>query len=131
MQVVITYNLYPSIYYRLSTLKILGAYCRDYGLQPSASASDDAEICAVCLERACTIAAEGALLPLLLCFNCFMYLKNHLYLVHSMYCLSANIWLKNMHEKLLSLLSMMLQWQFYLIFKNIKAIGSHLHVKNT
>lgn len=41
-----------------------GDCCRDYGLQPSCSASDDAEICAVCLERPCAIAAEGALVRL-------------------------------------------------------------------
>lgn len=47
--------------FRTRTLKTVGDCCRDYGLQPSGSASDDAEMCAVCLERPCAIAAEGAL----------------------------------------------------------------------
>lgn len=37
------------------------AFCREYGLLSSATNSDEAEICAVCLERACTLAAEGLL----------------------------------------------------------------------
>lgn len=32
--------------------------CRECGLQSSA-ASDDSDTCAVCLEKACTVAAEG------------------------------------------------------------------------
>ncbi|KAK6135310.1 hypothetical protein DH2020_030952 [Rehmannia glutinosa] len=44
----------------------------DYGLQSSTSASDDADICAVCLERACTVAAEGCAHEL--CVRCALYL---------------------------------------------------------
>lgn len=32
---------------------------RDCGLHFPASSSDDSDICAVCLERACSVAAEG------------------------------------------------------------------------
>lgn len=41
---------------------IVGIYCcREYGLQSSATSSDDADTCAVCLERTCTVGAEGTL----------------------------------------------------------------------
>jgi hypothetical protein len=33
--------------------------CRESGLQCSTRSSDDPDICAVCLERACNVAAEG------------------------------------------------------------------------
>lgn len=47
---------------------IIGIHCcREYGLQSSATPSDDADTCAVCLERTCSVAAEG---PLFFCsFN--------------------------------------------------------------
>ncbi|EPS70570.1 hypothetical protein M569_04191, partial [Genlisea aurea] len=48
----------PSNYLSLPLMSVLNI-ARDYGMQSSASTSDDADICAVCLERACTVAAEG------------------------------------------------------------------------
>ncbi|KAL1531439.1 E3 ubiquitin-protein ligase xbat33 [Salvia divinorum] len=60
-----------SSYLSLPLMSVLNI-ARDYGLQPSASASDDAEICAVCLERPCIIAAEGCAHEL--CIRCALYL---------------------------------------------------------
>ncbi|GFY84244.1 hypothetical protein Acr_03g0010180 [Actinidia rufa] len=48
----------PSNYLSLPLMSVLNI-ARAYGLQSSITCSDDAEICAVCLERACTVAAEG------------------------------------------------------------------------
>lgn len=42
---------------------------REFGLQSSAT-SDDTDFCAVCLERQCTVAAEGLLFLLLLLSFC-------------------------------------------------------------
>ncbi|XP_057798567.1 E3 ubiquitin-protein ligase XBAT33-like isoform X1 [Salvia miltiorrhiza] len=61
----------PSNYLSLPLMSVLNI-ARDYGLQPSASAYDDAEICAVCLERPCIIAAEGCGHEL--CVRCALYL---------------------------------------------------------
>lgn len=36
--------------------------CRECGLQSSAASADDSDICAVCLERGCSVAAEGLFL---------------------------------------------------------------------
>ncbi|KAK6121780.1 hypothetical protein DH2020_044460 [Rehmannia glutinosa] len=44
----------------------------DCGLKLSSTASDDAEVCAVCLERACNVAAEGCAHEL--CVRCALYL---------------------------------------------------------
>ncbi|KAG6382668.1 hypothetical protein SASPL_157620 [Salvia splendens] len=46
-----------SDYLSLPLLSVLNI-ARDYGLQSSATGSDDTDICAVCLERACSVAAE-------------------------------------------------------------------------
>ncbi|CAA6673637.1 unnamed protein product [Spirodela intermedia] len=48
----------PSNYISLPLFSILNI-ARDCGLQPSTSACDDKEPCAVCLERTCAVAAEG------------------------------------------------------------------------
>ncbi|XP_051142527.1 E3 ubiquitin-protein ligase XBAT33-like isoform X2 [Andrographis paniculata] len=61
----------PSNYLSLPLMSILNT-ARDCGLQFSASASDDADICAVCLERPCTVAAEGC--EHKLCVRCALYL---------------------------------------------------------
>lgn len=68
--------------------------CRECGLQFSGTASDDAEICAVCLEKTCNVAAEGILsvnpcILLLLVFlvfkslhcYCYLYCKNWMELI--------------------------------------------------
>ncbi|KAL3647364.1 E3 ubiquitin-protein ligase xbat33 [Castilleja foliolosa] len=47
----------PSSYLSLPLTSILNI-ARDCGLQCSAIASEDADICSVCLERSCTVAAE-------------------------------------------------------------------------
>ncbi|KAL3834476.1 hypothetical protein ACJIZ3_009212 [Penstemon smallii] len=61
----------PSNYLSLPLMSVLNI-ARDCGLQFSATATDDAEICAVCLERACTVAAEGCEHEL--CVRCALYL---------------------------------------------------------
>ncbi|GER34964.1 ankyrin repeat family protein [Striga asiatica] len=61
----------PSNYLSLPLMSILNI-ARDCGLQFSASASDDADICAVCLERVCTVAAKGCAHEL--CVRCALYL---------------------------------------------------------
>ncbi|KAK4385016.1 UNVERIFIED_CONTAM: E3 ubiquitin-protein ligase XBAT33 [Sesamum radiatum] len=61
----------PSNYLSLPLMSVLNI-ARECGLQFSASASDDADICAVCLERACTVAAEGCAHEL--CVRCALYL---------------------------------------------------------
>ncbi|KAF7148957.1 hypothetical protein RHSIM_Rhsim03G0178700 [Rhododendron simsii] len=47
----------PSNYLSLPLMSVLNI-ARECGLQSSTTGSDDAEICAVCLERSCTVAAE-------------------------------------------------------------------------
>ncbi|PSR93423.1 E3 ubiquitin-protein like [Actinidia chinensis var. chinensis] len=61
----------PSNYLSLPLMSVLNI-ARVYGLQSSITCSDDAEICAVCLERACTVAAEGCGHEL--CVRCALYL---------------------------------------------------------
>ncbi|KAH6815527.1 hypothetical protein C2S51_020347, partial [Perilla frutescens var. frutescens] len=61
----------PSNYLSLPLLSVLNI-AREYGLQFSATTSDDADICAVCLERACSVAAEGCAHEL--CVRCALYL---------------------------------------------------------
>ncbi|KAL8534371.1 hypothetical protein ACS0TY_010402 [Phlomoides rotata] len=61
----------PSNYLSLPLMSVLNI-ARDCGLQFSASASDDADICAVCLERACSVAAAGCAHEL--CVRCALYL---------------------------------------------------------
>ena len=41
------------------TFQTVEIVCRECGLQSSATLSDDTDICVVCLERTCTVAAEG------------------------------------------------------------------------
>ncbi|XP_047957451.1 E3 ubiquitin-protein ligase XBAT33 [Salvia hispanica] len=60
-----------SNYLSLPLLSVLNI-ARDYGLQSSATGSDDTDICAVCLERACSVAAEGCAHEL--CVRCALYL---------------------------------------------------------
>ncbi|KAL7107160.1 hypothetical protein ACP275_06G036600 [Erythranthe tilingii] len=61
----------PSNYLSLPLMSVLNI-ARDCGLQFPASASDDADICAVCLERACTVASQGCGHEL--CVRCALYL---------------------------------------------------------
>ncbi|XAR71738.1 hypothetical protein NMG60_11018141 [Bertholletia excelsa] len=61
----------PSSYLSLPLMSVLNI-ARECGLQTSTTCSDDAEICAVCLERACTVAAEGC--GHALCVRCALYL---------------------------------------------------------
>ncbi|XP_010278584.1 PREDICTED: E3 ubiquitin-protein ligase XBAT33-like [Nelumbo nucifera] len=61
----------PSNYLSLPLMSVLNI-ARDYGLQPSTATSDDSNICAVCLERACDVAAEGCRHEL--CVRCALYL---------------------------------------------------------
>ncbi|KAK4350824.1 hypothetical protein RND71_030137 [Anisodus tanguticus] len=56
----------------LIVLIIVGTFCRECGLQSSATSSDDSDTCAVCLERACSVAAEGC--GHQLCVRCALYL---------------------------------------------------------
>ncbi|KAL6005614.1 E3 ubiquitin-protein ligase xbat33 [Asimina triloba] len=68
----------PSKFLSLPLLSILNiarsAYflSREAGLQSSTTASDDSDLCAVCLERVCTVAAEGCGHEL--CTSCALYL---------------------------------------------------------
>lgn len=41
--------------------------CRDCGLQSAATSSSEVDVCAVCLERSCSVAAEGTEFNLLDC----------------------------------------------------------------
>ncbi|XP_074354098.1 E3 ubiquitin-protein ligase XBAT33-like [Apium graveolens] len=59
----------PSNYLSLPLMSILNI-AREFGLQ--SSTTDDAENCAVCLERPCTVAAEGCRHEL--CVRCALYL---------------------------------------------------------
>lgn len=62
----------PSNYLSLPLMSVLNI-AREYGLQSlSATSSDDTDTCAVCLERACTVAAEGCGHEL--CVRCALYL---------------------------------------------------------
>ncbi|KAL9409630.1 hypothetical protein AB3S75_047946 [Citrus x aurantiifolia] len=62
----------PSNYLSLPLLSVLNV-ARECGLLSSTtSSSDDADTCAVCLERACTVAAEGCRHEL--CVRCALYL---------------------------------------------------------
>ncbi|KAG9159686.1 hypothetical protein Leryth_017397 [Lithospermum erythrorhizon] len=61
----------PSHYLALPLMSILNI-AREYGLQSSVTLPDDADACAVCLERACTVAAEGCRHEL--CVRCALYL---------------------------------------------------------
>ncbi|XP_073031958.1 E3 ubiquitin-protein ligase XBAT33-like [Primulina eburnea] len=61
----------PSNYLSLPLMSVLNI-ARDCGLQTSTTASDDADICAVCIERACSVAAEGCAHEL--CVRCALYL---------------------------------------------------------
>ncbi|XP_051138233.1 E3 ubiquitin-protein ligase XBAT33-like [Andrographis paniculata] len=60
-----------SNYLSLPLISVLNI-ARECGLQHTPSAPDDAEICAVCLERVCTVAAEGCSHEL--CVRCALYL---------------------------------------------------------
>ncbi|KAM0945408.1 putative transcription factor C2H2 family [Dioscorea sansibarensis] len=64
-------NFPPSNYLSLPLMSILNI-ARDTGLQSSTVTSDDSDFCAVCLERACTVAAEGCGHEF--CVRCALYL---------------------------------------------------------
>lgn len=61
----------PSNYLSLPLMSILNI-ARECGLQSSTTSSDDTDTCAVCLERACTVASEGCGHEL--CVRCALYL---------------------------------------------------------
>ncbi|XP_072963390.1 probable E3 ubiquitin-protein ligase XBOS33 [Typha angustifolia] len=61
----------PSSYLSLPLMSILDI-ARECGLQSLAASSDDSDLCAVCLERACAVAAEGCGHEL--CVKCALYL---------------------------------------------------------
>ncbi|CAI9092183.1 OLC1v1027365C1 [Oldenlandia corymbosa var. corymbosa] len=61
----------PSYHLSLPLLSVLNI-ARECGLHPSATPSDDADTCAVCLERTCSVAAEGCGHEL--CVRCALYL---------------------------------------------------------
>ncbi|KAJ0848201.1 putative transcription factor C2H2 family [Helianthus annuus] len=61
----------PSNYLSLPLMSVLNI-ARECGLQSSGTLSDDTDICAVCLERSCTVAAEGCRHEL--CVRCALYL---------------------------------------------------------
>ncbi|OVA14137.1 zinc finger protein [Macleaya cordata] len=61
----------PSNYLSLPLLSVLNI-ARECGLQSSTASPDDSDICAVCLEKACTVAAEGCGHEL--CVRCALYL---------------------------------------------------------
>lgn len=60
-----------SNYLSLPLLSVLNI-ARECGLQSSTTSSDDTDVCAVCLERACSVAAEGCGHEL--CVKCALYL---------------------------------------------------------
>ncbi|KAF5457769.1 hypothetical protein F2P56_021849 [Juglans regia] len=60
-----------SIYLSLPLSSVLNI-ARECGLQSSTTSSDDTDVCAVCLERACSVAAEGCGHEL--CVKCALYL---------------------------------------------------------
>lgn len=60
-----------SNYLSLPLLSVLNI-ARDCGLQSSGTSPDDSDTCAVCLERACSVAAEGC--GHQLCVRCALYL---------------------------------------------------------
>ncbi|GMY07111.1 E3 ubiquitin-protein ligase XBAT33 [Fagus crenata] len=61
----------PSNYLSLPLLSVLNI-AREFGLHSSTTSPDDADVCAVCLERACSVAAEGCGHEL--CVKCALYL---------------------------------------------------------
>ncbi|XP_044506043.1 E3 ubiquitin-protein ligase XBAT33-like [Mangifera indica] len=61
----------PSNYLSLPLLSVLNV-ARECGLQSPTISSEDADTCAVCLERACSVAAEGCRHEL--CVRCALYL---------------------------------------------------------
>ncbi|GAB4858233.1 E3 ubiquitin-protein ligase xbat33 [Ancistrocladus abbreviatus] len=61
----------PSSYLSLPLQSVLNI-AREGGLQASATSSDEFDTCAVCLERACSVAAEGC--GHQLCVKCALYL---------------------------------------------------------
>uniref|UniRef100_A0A0D6QYF7 RING-type E3 ubiquitin transferase n=1 Tax=Araucaria cunninghamii TaxID=56994 RepID=A0A0D6QYF7_ARACU len=61
----------PSSFLSLPLMSILNI-AREFGLEPRDFASDDSEPCAVCLERSCTVAAEGCGHEL--CTRCALYI---------------------------------------------------------
>ncbi|KAI3985392.1 hypothetical protein MKX01_033706 [Papaver californicum] len=61
----------PSVYLSLPLMSALNI-AREYGLQSSSASADDSDVCAVCLEKACTVAAEGCGHEL--CVRCALYL---------------------------------------------------------
>ncbi|KAK1306004.1 E3 ubiquitin-protein ligase XBAT33 [Acorus calamus] len=64
-------TFHPSKFLSLPLMSILNI-ARDCGLQSSAMSSDDNDLCAVCLERTCTVSAEGCSHEL--CTRCALYL---------------------------------------------------------
>ncbi|KAJ7975679.1 E3 ubiquitin-protein ligase XBAT33-like [Quillaja saponaria] len=67
----------PSNYLSLPLLSVLNI-ARESGLQSSSTSSDEIDFCAVCLERVCSIAAEGCGHGL--CVRCALYLCSTSYL---------------------------------------------------
>ncbi|XP_058104821.1 E3 ubiquitin-protein ligase XBAT33-like [Magnolia sinica] len=61
----------PSKFLSLPLMSILNI-ARECGLQSLTASSDDSDICAVCLERACSVAAEGCSHEL--CARCALYI---------------------------------------------------------
>ncbi|XP_026409309.1 E3 ubiquitin-protein ligase XBAT33-like [Papaver somniferum] len=61
----------PSVYLSLPLMSALNI-ARECGLQSSSASADDSDVCAVCLEKACTVAAEGCGHEL--CVRCALYL---------------------------------------------------------
>lgn len=64
--------VFPSSHYLSLPLMSVLNIARECGLQMSATPSDDGDACAVCLERACSVAAEGCGHEL--CVRCALYL---------------------------------------------------------
>uniref|UniRef100_A0ACD5TJ11 Uncharacterized protein n=1 Tax=Avena sativa TaxID=4498 RepID=A0ACD5TJ11_AVESA len=61
----------PSSYLALPLMSILNI-AREFGLQHTLSSVDDSELCSVCLERSCSVAAEGCGHEF--CIKCALYL---------------------------------------------------------
>eukprot|EP00262_Sarcandra_glabra_P001580 TRINITY_DN11714_c0_g1_i4.p1 TRINITY_DN11714_c0_g1~~TRINITY_DN11714_c0_g1_i4.p1 ORF type:complete len:496 (+),score=42.80 TRINITY_DN11714_c0_g1_i4:441-1928(+) len=78
----------PSIFLSLPLMSILNIG-RDCGLQSSSASPDDSDICAVCLERACTVAAEGCAHEL--CARCALYLCSTSNITSDMVCPPGSI----------------------------------------
>lgn len=55
-------NIYLLPYWNLYRFSL--CICREFGLLHTVASVDDSDLCAVCLERSCSVAAEGGVYTL-------------------------------------------------------------------